>query len=98
MSDINDILEPLNIEYMHIKYDKEIRKKVKDENGNEKRIRETIYISKNNNTKNIFLKEDGETKTIDLKIYDLISNFDYNRKNELKENNKINFIPESDDE
>ena len=98
MSDINDILEPLNIEYMHIKYDKEIRKKVKDENGNEKRIRETIYISKNNNTKNIFLKEDGETKTIDLKIYDLISNFDYNRKNELKENNKINFIHDSDDE
>lgn len=51
-----------------------------------------FYISKNNNTKNIFSKKDEETKKIDLKIYDLISNFNYKRKDDLKENNKINFI------
>ena len=46
-----------------------------------------FYISKNNNTKNIFSKKDEETKKIDL-----ISNFNYKRKDDLKENNKINFI------
>ena len=38
-----------------------------------------FYISKNNNTKNIFSKKDEETKKIDLKIYDLISNFNYKK-------------------
>jgi len=36
-------------------------------------------MNKNKNKKNIFLKKDEETKKIDLKIYDLISNFNYKK-------------------
>jgi len=96
INDINDILEPLNIEYIQLNEIKEIRKKIKDENGNEKRIRQTKYIIKNKNTKTIFEKN----RTIELSIYDLISNFDYNRPNKLREQNnneKYNFIEENDD-
>ena len=108
IGDINDILEPLNIEYILKPEIQEIRKKIKDDKGNVKRVRQTKYIIKNNNTKNIFLKEDDETKNIKLKIYDLVSNFNYDKQSKMKEDimskyerndpKEIDFIPESDDE
>lgn len=72
INDINDILEPLNIKYTLKPEIKEVRKIIKDENGNNvARVRQSIYTFKNSEVKEIHLEEER----IRLSVKDIVSKF-----------------------
>ncbi len=77
INDINEILEPINIKFMVEKTDKEIRKFIKDDKGNNlERIRFNRYLCISKNTKDIYCNDnDGDEIHFNLTIREIINNF-----------------------
>ena len=94
INDINEILEPINIKFVVEKTDKEIRKFIKDDKGNNlERIRFNKYLCISKNTKDIYCNDnDGNEIHFNLTIREIINNF---REPVIS---KYNFIEEEETE